>query len=410
MRTFARLILPLTAVLLAGCGVARDRGDEDVSLPRREGDGIRFDYQSVYIPPAFPVTRPFEDHEALKGVAVLTSDKMEVSIDRAAYRAGARVNVSVRYRDIPEGAGLKLALIRDVGSDIQNRFPGSTGPLEIQLKPVSGTGRHALTWTATETACAPTDYPMMCGPVTAGRYRIRATVYDRSDFLTVGWPPRPAPGTIAEADSPAFTVDAPPPLAEFERPMRAVALQYAMARVRTMGWRQVAERPLLVLSGAVTAGRDGVCADWIAQPPLSGRVRTCAPSDVAGPEGLRVWSDELRADGRVNWLRGVITYEDAVLRGVHLIRPAYADRIRADRGTELGTDVTEAAFKNDLGAWLIQVAMSEAGGPSNVGGRFSDLVTVCVNARSGTAHVLQTTGSRSLDRIDIQTWTGACPA
>jgi hypothetical protein len=405
------VLFTILAVLAAGVGACgAERPVDPDAPPAQEGAGLRLDEQTLLVPPPFPAAEPFGDRAALGSLdPVLRSDRVSVTVERTTYRPGDRLSLSVRYRDIPAGAGLKLELVRDVGVATRGLFPGAVGPLEIDLTPVSGSGVESFDWPASEVACAPTDGPMMCGPVTAGRYRIQATVYERSDFLTVGWPPRPMPAIVAETHSAPFRITGPAQLAAFEPSMRRVALQYAQASARTIGWRDTSERPVLTRDGAITASRRGICAEWVARPPLAGRVSTCAPAAAMGPEGLRVMSDEITAKGSVRWARGAIPYEDAILAALALARPPYLERMRPREGTRLRVAIPESAFRSDLAAWVIRVTMMESEGSSALPDRLQEYVTVCVNARTGAAHIVQAVPERSRQVIEPQTWPGPCP-
>lgn len=399
------------AVPAAGAGsCGAERPAEQDTPPAREGPGLRLDEQNHLVPPPFPVAEPFEDHAALKSLhPVLQSGRLSVAVEGTAVRQDDHIRLSVRYRGVPAGAGLKLELVRDVGLEARGLFPGYTGPLDIRLTPVSGNGERSFGWTASEVACAPTDLPMMCGPVTAGRYRIQATLYERSDFLTVGWPPRPMPAIVAEAHSEPFRITGPAQIAAFEPSMRRVALQYAKASVGTIGWRDTSEHPLLALDGAITASRRGICAEWVAQPPMAGRVITCAPTTAIGPEGLRVGSDEITARGSITWASGVIPYEEAILAALAVARPPYLKRVRPGEGTRLQVSLPESAFRSDLASWVIGVSMVESGGAGSLPDRLHEEVTVCVNAQTGAADIVQAVPGRSLDQIEPSMWPGPCP-
>lgn len=405
------VLFTMLAVLAASVGACgAERPVDPDAPPAREGAGLRLDEQNHYVPPPFPAAEPFTDHAALRTLdPVLQSDRLSVTVEGTTFQPGGRLRLTVRYRDIPAGAGLKLELVRDVGLEVRHLFPGDTGPLDIRLTPVSGNGEQSVGWTASEVACAPTDLPIMCGPVTAGRYRIQATIYERSDFLTVGWPPRPMPTIVAEAHSAPFRITGPAQLAAFEPSMRRVALQYAKASAGTIGWRDTSERPLLALDGAITASRRGICAEWVAQPPMAGRVITCAPTTAVGPEGLRVGSDEIAARGSITWASGVIPYEEAVLAALALARPPYLKRMRPGEGTRLDVSLPESAFRSDLGSWVIGVSMVESGGAGSLADRLHEEVTVCVNAQTGAAHIVQAVPGRSLDQIEPSVWPGPCP-
>jgi len=107
---------------------------------------------------------------------------------------------TVRYRDLPSGSGLVVALVREVRSHTWE-YSGETGPLTLSPVPVAGSGALRLPWNVRQVGCAPSDAPEWCS-IQPGRYRVDARVYDRASFGLLGMvEPDPPPTEVAASTS-----------------------------------------------------------------------------------------------------------------------------------------------------------------------------------------------------------------
>jgi hypothetical protein len=118
---------------------------------------------------------------------------------------GDPMRVDVTYRDAPPRSGLVVELVYDPRRGLGRPPEMPSAPLTMKPIAMSGSGVVPFRWDGRQRLCVRGDLPVWCAPV-AGRYRIRATLYDRADFYTVGWPPRPSPRVLGRTYSERFTI------------------------------------------------------------------------------------------------------------------------------------------------------------------------------------------------------------
>ena len=335
------------------------------------------------------------------GAAVL------VRPSRAAAAKGTQITFEVEHRNLPPGAGLVLALVRDVPADEAHLYQGATGPLTLRPQPVAGDQRTVFEWNGRDVACAPADAPTWC-PADVGRYRVHARVFDRSDFALVGWPDRTPRTLLAESVSAPFVLTGAPDLEPLERQLRSSAVQHVAERLfLQQGAPLAATEPItraLTPSGAPRRSGDGFCVDYDAAAPFRGRLRACAGPQVLTEAGLRVRPADISTSGEVGWAQGVLPFQQARAAALAAADAAYLSRVRfreqptpvqagmppgADfqawsranplATTYLDSGVMDWAYRTDANAWAFLVSEVMAGGQDDAPGRFADKVLVRVD-------------------------------
>lgn len=121
---------------------------------------------------------------------------------------GDPLRVDVTYLDAPPGSGLVVELVFDPERGLGRPPPMPNAPLIRRPMPISGSGVLPITWDGRRRLCNEGDLAVWCAAV-PGRFRIRATLYDRADFNTVGWPPSPPPKVLGQTYSERFTLPDP---------------------------------------------------------------------------------------------------------------------------------------------------------------------------------------------------------
>lgn len=121
---------------------------------------------------------------------------------------GDPLRVDIGYQDAPPGSGLVVELVYDPEPGLGRPPETPYAPLTRRPFALSGSGILPVNWDGRRRLCNVGDLPVWCTAV-AGRFRIRATLYDRADFNTVGWPPSPPPKVLGRTYSDRFTLEAP---------------------------------------------------------------------------------------------------------------------------------------------------------------------------------------------------------
>ena len=358
-----------------------------------------------------------------------TSPAVRVEPARASTAKGSELSFTVEHRNLPAGAGLVLTLVRDVPDGQAHGYQGATGPLMLAPLAISGGGPTEFRWNGREVGCAPTDFPTWC-PVEIGRYRVQATVLDRTDVGLVGWPDRRPRTVLAQSLSSAFLITGEPDLAPLQTTLLGAAVQHVADRLfAEQGWSLAAPghpigrslRPL----GSVRRTGAGLCSDFEAAAPFTGRLTACVPPGSLSEAGLRVQRAEAKVSGEVAWAPGVVPYGQARAAALALADAAYLPRVRfrdqptreqigappgvdfaawsranPNASTYLNSQVGEWVYRADLNAWAMIVSEIMAGGQDGAPGRFADNVLVRVD-RTGRACVVKAVPYKSPLGVDI---------
>ena len=358
-----------------------------------------------------------------------TAAAVRVEPARSSTPKGSELSFAVEHRNLPAGAGLVLTLVRDVPEGQAHGYAGATGPLMLEPLAVSGSGRTEFRWNGREVGCAPTDFPTWC-PVEVGRYRVQATVIDRTDVGLVGWPDQRPRTVLAQSLSSPFLITGEADLGPLQTTLLGAAMQhvadrlFAAQRLSAVAPPHQIGRSLRPL-GPVRRTSAGLCSEFEAVAPFAGRLTACLPAGSLSEAGLRVQRAEAKVSGDVSWARGVLPYGQAEAAALAVADAAYLPRVRfrnqptpeqlglppgvdfqawsrtnPGASTYLSSQAGEWTWRADLNAWAIVISEIMAGGRDDAPGRFADNVLVRVD-QSGRACVVKAVPYKSSLGLDI---------
>ena len=180
---------------------------------------------------------------------------------------------------------------------------------------VTGTGKLHVAWTNQQLACAPFDAPMWCSEQEIGRYRIEATLFDRSDFSIVGRQSGVVPRIITKAASSAFAITGDPDLRRLEIYLTSLAHNYFGKKTGVLaagGWIQ----PYIDNGLPMIESWTSWCRRFNLRSPFAGALSVCVPHYVVGDFGVDLkklydFDEDKSVSGRISYLPGVMSYAGA---------------------------------------------------------------------------------------------------
>ncbi len=323
---------------------------------------------------------------------------------------GEPLTIEMRHRDIPPGSGLVLDLVRDAPKGRNRTYLGSDGPLMLAPREIAGSGSFAFTWNGREVGCAPTDVPTLCDDVEVGRYRLRATIYDRADAGILGLSDKPRASVVASTLSLPLRIVGEPNLDRLLPWMRGRAssfLRSAAVGRRSPGPGDNFIAGRLDLRQHVRRTDAGYCAAFDLAPPFSGVLTACAPKDTVNDIGIAV--PRVTVSGAVDYKPGALRYEDALAEAFRLADAPYLLRVGSRRqpspgkagATYLTSAVQDWWYRAASHAWLFAIWELKRGGAASAD-RFADKLLVRVHD-SGDACVVETVPLRSEFTVDPRT-------
>jgi hypothetical protein len=324
------ILLPLT-LWAAGCGEKGETGP---------GQADGYDAGS-YDPPLAP-----------------SVDGAQVSLAGLPERAtpvAAGFPLRVSFRNIPEGSGLHVLIVRNV--ERQGDYPASGGTLTLQELPVEGSGSIEIPFAGTAVS-APAD-ALDFFPIDPGEYRLIATIrHPRIAYAPMRAPPPQR--ILAQFTAPPVRLTGPPQTG-LSSPLTRAFLDRLVAQfgLDNGPW----DLGDYYATGAVEIGARSLCIPYAMRPPFAGVVRACVPASLHSEKGLRnPGRDQVELRGEIRLRPGVVAYRDARAGAIRALesRP-WLGRRPPERSPDRPAYVHQWVYRPQERAWLFKVVRMSAG-------------------------------------------------
>lgn len=242
---------------------------------------------------------------------------------------GTPVTLRIQWQNLSSDKGLVLQLTNAAPLGLRWRYSGRTGPIILEPITLTGSGTQTVEWNGTAIGCDPTDYPQWCEDVEAGRYTVRATVYEQAGFAILGYvspEARERGNAIAQGQSAIFSLTGEPDLSYLLRSdTRGVTRHFAAQGFLIPHYTQ---RLLKHNEGKKSVwGPNLICTSLDLLAPLTGTLDACIPTVSVDKDGISAQTSDLSYWGKANLVPGLIPQEDAETAARKVVADAYRDQV-----------------------------------------------------------------------------------